>query len=88
MPRYNHKKCEDDDDARRMSETILRCLGYRNVNSGSCVFSVHDELSTTVLRDIAQNAERIARWAREELKNKQNSQDQTIDRIVDRQGGT
>jgi hypothetical protein len=68
MPRYNHKKCEDDEDARRMAETILRELGYQEVRSGTNVYNVKDGLPITALESIARNAERVARWAREELK--------------------
>lgn len=66
--RHNHKKCEDEDDAARMSETILRDLGYMDVKRGSNVYDVKDKLSTNTLLKIAQNAERIARWARAESK--------------------
>lgn len=67
MPRYDHKKCEDDDDARRMAEGILRDLGYNDVRAGACVFSVQEGPSTEALLKIARHAERIARWAREEI---------------------
>ncbi len=60
--------CEDEDDARRMSENILRKLGYVNMNSGSCAHNVNTQVPISVLMDIARNAERIARWARAEVK--------------------
>lgn len=68
---YSHKKCEDEDDAARMSETILRELGYTELMRGSNVYDVRDELPIDTLQKIAVNAERIGRWARAELKEKQ-----------------
>lgn len=63
---YNYKVREDKDDARRMSEGILRSLGY--INSGSNDRSVSEELQPNTLLEIARNAERIARWARQAAK--------------------
>jgi len=68
MPRYDHRKCEDDQDATRMAETILRTLGYTDLKLGSNALNVQDQYTPTQLLKIAQHAERIARWARAELK--------------------
>lgn len=65
MP-YNHKKCEDEDDAKRMAETILRELGYTDIQLGTNRFDVSENLSKASLLNIARNCERIARWARAE----------------------
>lgn len=51
-----------------MSITILHELGYNNVQRGINKYDVHEHLDANALRKIAQNAERIARWARAELK--------------------
>lgn len=67
MP-YNPKACEDEDDAQRMAENIMRILGYGNVQRGSNRRFVDEELSKEALRNIARNAERISRWARTELR--------------------
>jgi len=67
MP-YDHRKCEDEDDATRMAETILRELGYSDIQKGSNRFDVREEPSEKALTNIARNAERIAKWARNELK--------------------
>lgn len=69
--RNDYKKCQDDDDARRMAETILRTLGYSHINLGANEFDVRYEYTESQLLRIAQNAERIARWARTESKLKQ-----------------
>ena len=68
MPRYNRKACEDEDDARRMCESIMRFMGYNDVATGRNDRDVQGELSAQALIYIARNAERIARWAREEEK--------------------
>lgn len=68
MPRYDHRKCEDDQDATRMAENILRELGYTDVQRGSNQLDVQDTFSERTLLNIARNAERIAKWAREEMK--------------------
>ncbi len=65
---HNSNLCEDDEDAKRMAEGILRNLGYVNMFSGGCALSVNDLISSSQLRDIARSGERIARWARAELK--------------------
>lgn len=64
MGRHDYRKCEDEDDAARMAETILRSLGYSNVQRGPNGDDVNEPLSPTALQRIAVNAERIARWAR------------------------
>ncbi len=66
----DHKKCEDEDDAARMSETILRTLGYVNLQRGFNEDDVSARLSRDQLQAIAVNAERIARWARAQLPRK------------------
>jgi len=67
MP-YDHRKCEDEDDAARMAETILRELGYVDVQRGASVSygaaRAKATLAKATLQAIALNAERIARWAR------------------------
>lgn len=70
MPRYDHRKCEDEDDAARMAESLLRELGYMNAQKGVSRYDVSYDLTTDVvtMRKVAQTAERIARWARTELK--------------------
>lgn len=66
---HDHRKCEDGDDAQRMAETILRCLGFTNVVSGpNASRIVGASVSTYALTNIARNADRIARWAREEIR--------------------
>lgn len=67
---YRHTQCEDEDDATRMAETILRELGYTNVQKGENKFFASEVLGTVALRNIAVNAERISRWARSKLKGK------------------
>lgn len=67
---YSHKKCEDEDDAARMAEVILRELGYSDVQKGSSVFTTDSRLPKATLANIAVNAERIARWARNTAKGK------------------
>lgn len=68
MPKYNHKACEDDIDATRMAENILRRLGYIDVQPGNNCLAVETEISAEALRSIARNAERISRWARGEIR--------------------
>jgi hypothetical protein len=70
MPRYNPHQCEDDSDAARMAETILRNLGFVDVQRGRNVLDVRDEFSLDTLLNIARNAERIARWARKKATGK------------------
>ena len=65
---HNHKKCEDEDDAARMAETIIRLLGYPDVQRGPNTLDVRDILTADALGSIARSAERIARWARNEVK--------------------
>lgn len=67
---YDHKKCEDEQDATRMAENILRKLGYVDVHKGRNILDANEDLGATTLLDIARNAERIARWARAEQKGK------------------
>jgi hypothetical protein len=64
MPKYNHKKCEDNDDAVRMAETILRKLGFNDVQKGTSYF-IEGNNNRNDLIEIAKYAERIARWARQ-----------------------
>jgi hypothetical protein len=61
--KYDHRLCEDEDDAARMLETILRELGY-DPKRGANRRDVTDVLSTEAAINIARCAERIARWAR------------------------
>jgi len=65
--RFDHRKCEDDQDARRMAESILRERGFNTVESRDNRLSVDDRLSTSSLQSIARHADRIARWARKEV---------------------
>lgn len=64
MSRHNQKKCDDQDDAARMCEVILRKLGYNDVQKGTCAFDVTYMMPKHELLEIARYAERIARWAR------------------------
>ena len=64
--RFDHRLCEDDADACRMAEVILRCLGYSDVKRGANTLSVDEKIPKTALLDVARYAERIARWARKE----------------------
>jgi len=65
---HDHRTCEDDQDATRMAETILRELGYNNVQKGSNRYDIQFKFSERQLLNIARTAERIARWARAEMK--------------------
>ncbi len=65
---HNAKHCEDEDDAARMLESALRALGYTSLQRGHNVYAITEFLSDNELRNIAQHAERVARWARRELK--------------------
>ena len=67
--KYNHELCEDEDDAARMAETILRELGYTNAHRGAGP-DVHTHVSAAGLVTVARYSERIARWARKEAKEK------------------
>jgi len=51
-----------------MAETILRELGYNNVQKGSNRYDIQFKFSERQLLNIARTAERIARWARAEMK--------------------
>lgn len=64
LMRHDHRLCEDEDDATRMAETILRELGYTDVQSGKNALDVKLQLSPDTFKKIARNAERIAKWAR------------------------
>lgn len=70
MPKLHSERCEDEDDASRMTENIMRRLGYLNVQRGSNVYDVNSRISPSDLLYIARNAERIARWARKEASGK------------------
>jgi hypothetical protein len=63
--KHDHRKCEDEEDAARMAATILRRLGYHQLALGSNSRFVHEELSPEERRQIALDAERIGRWARD-----------------------
>jgi hypothetical protein len=67
MPRYDYRACED---VTRMAESILSELGFVNVSRWTNRHNVDGELSYETVRTIAVLAERIARWARGELKRK------------------
>lgn len=67
---YNPKACEDETDALRMTENILRYMGYKDFQRGTNSMLVSEELSFDQIKQIARNAERISRWARAELKAK------------------
>lgn len=60
------QKVEDDLDATRAAESILRHLGYANVQLGQNRLLVSDNFNKETLTQIARSAERIARWARRE----------------------
>ncbi len=66
--RHNHEKCEDDEDASRMAEGILRQLGYVHVLKGGNALDASYHFQPVTLLAIARSAERIARWARQEAK--------------------
>lgn len=65
--RNDHRLCEDEDDAARMAESILRELGY-DPQRGSNKRSMTDQIDNHVALNIARHAERIARWARAHAK--------------------
>ncbi len=68
--RHDYRLCEDEDDAARMAETILRELGY-DPKRGENSRPVNEETGVRAMLDIARNTERIARWARAHAKGKQ-----------------
>lgn len=49
-----------------MAQTILRYLGYTDVQVGVNRMNVIEVIPKADLLNIARNAERIARWARKE----------------------
>jgi hypothetical protein len=71
---YDHRKCDDEEDAARMAATVLRHLGYTQLAIGLCDMSVHEILSISALTNIARNCERVAKWARSEIKSRESKQ--------------
>lgn len=69
MVRFHANRCEDEEDAARLSAAVLRELGYMQLALNANSHLVNEELTEAQLRNIALYSERISRWARNELKN-------------------